>query len=232
MVRVRKMEWDSRYQAYSFTTEEEPRITIIWTPDNDGVNTPSDTGNQTPPALPGTVIVDPLPDIPPIYIYLSKPPLEFLEVELYSDFKRRSRQGQYEADHMPSRAAVEKYLKELNPELGETELRSLSDYVSSIVIPKEVHQKLNMTNPRPLSVGIIDAVTAELNESGAGGHGAVRFAMRSYIGNIRYIRALAAGGARYNLKEGEVTAEQRQRAAQALKTMMDKKLMFIDGIGP
>ncbi|MBC0852771.1 S-type pyocin domain-containing protein [Pantoea stewartii] len=103
-VRVRKMTWDSRYQAYSFTTTEEPRITIIWTPDNAGVNTPSHTGSQTRPVLPNPVIVDPLPestgitsttapapapeeksfadyililphpDIPPIYIYIRNNP--------------------------------------------------------------------------------------------------------------------------------------------------------------
>lgn len=102
MVRVRKMEWDRRYEAYTFTTEEENPVTIIWTPDNSGVNTPSNTGNQVPPKLPGTILVNPLPDgtkisstttpapdeknfadyililpvsdIPPIYIYLSKNP--------------------------------------------------------------------------------------------------------------------------------------------------------------
>lgn len=102
MVRVRKMEWDRRYEAYTLTTEEENPVTIIWTPDSSGVNTPSNTGNQTPPRLPGTILVDPLPDdtritstatptpdekgfadyililpvsdIPPIYIYLSKNP--------------------------------------------------------------------------------------------------------------------------------------------------------------
>jgi pyocin large subunit-like protein len=102
MVRVRKMEWDSRYQAYTFTTEEEPRITIIWTPDHSGVNTPSNTGNQARPVLPNPVIVDPLadntgitatttpapeeksfadyililpaPDLPPIYIYIRNNP--------------------------------------------------------------------------------------------------------------------------------------------------------------
>ena len=101
MVRVRKLTWDMRYKAYSFTTEESPRITIIWTPDKSGVKTLSNTGNQNPVALPDTVIVDPLPDntgitatttpapeeksfadyililpmpdLPPIYIYLSKP---------------------------------------------------------------------------------------------------------------------------------------------------------------
>ncbi len=39
-VRVRKMEWDSSRKAYTFTTGEDPRITIIWTPDSSGVNVP------------------------------------------------------------------------------------------------------------------------------------------------------------------------------------------------
>lgn len=94
-------------------------------------------------------------------------------------------------------------------------------------------QAFDLKQPRPLAVGIIDAITAELAKTGAGGHGAVRFAMRSYTGNIRYIRALAAGGARYGLhgeRQGEVTAEQQQRAAQALKTMRAKKVMFMDEV--
>lgn len=102
MVRVRKMEWDRRYEAYTFTTEEESPVIIIWTPDNSGVNTPSNTGNQAPPKLPGTILVNPLPDgtkisstttpapdeknfadyililpvsdIPPIYIYIRNNP--------------------------------------------------------------------------------------------------------------------------------------------------------------
>ena len=100
MVRVREMVWDSTRQAYTFTTEEEEPVFIIWTPDSSGVNVPSNTGNQAPPRLPGMVMVNPLPestgirsttspapdekgfadyililplpDIPPIYIYLSK----------------------------------------------------------------------------------------------------------------------------------------------------------------
>ncbi|MDY0923593.1 S-type pyocin domain-containing protein [Leclercia sp. CFBP8987] len=87
-------------QAYTFTTEEESPVTIIWTPDHSGANTPTNTDNQTPPRLPGTILVNPLPDgtqitstttpatdeknfadyililplsdISPIYIYLSK----------------------------------------------------------------------------------------------------------------------------------------------------------------
>lgn len=99
-VRVRKMEWDISRKAYTFTTEEDPRITIIWTPDNTGENKPWNTGNQNPVRIPNPVVVDPLPentsidtttspapeekkfadyililpisDVPPIYVYLSK----------------------------------------------------------------------------------------------------------------------------------------------------------------
>lgn len=172
-VRVRKMEFDSRAQAYTFTTEEEPHITIVWTPDRTDEKTPWNTGNQARPVLPNPVVVDPLPDnagitattspapeeksfadyililpfpdLPPIYIYLSKPPVEFLEVELYSDFKRRSRQGIYEADHMPSRAAVEAYLTALYPDVDPKDISKLADDVAAIVIPKEVHQKISET---------------------------------------------------------------------------------------
>ncbi|MCE9909915.1 S-type pyocin domain-containing protein, partial [Hafnia paralvei] len=72
---------------------------------------PSNTGHQDSPSLPSSITVLPIPekvgsdiesypapaegdfedyilvflgtDMPPIYIYLSKPPVEFLEVELY-----------------------------------------------------------------------------------------------------------------------------------------------------
>ncbi|MCU3986220.1 S-type pyocin domain-containing protein [Enterobacter mori] len=172
-VRVRRMEYDSRSQAYTFTTEEDPRITIVWMPDRTDEKTPWNTGNQARPVLPNPVVVDPLPDntsitattspapeeksfadyililpfpdLPPVYIYLSKPPVEFLEVELYSDFKRRSRQGIYEADHMPSRAAVEAYLTALYPDVDPKDISKLADNVAAIVIPKEVHQKISET---------------------------------------------------------------------------------------
>lgn len=102
MVRVRNMAWDNTRKAYTFTTEEEPRITIIWTPDNSGENKPWNTGNQNPVRIPNPVVVDPLPEdtridattspapeekgfadyililplpnIPPIYIYLRNNP--------------------------------------------------------------------------------------------------------------------------------------------------------------
>jgi hypothetical protein len=170
---VRKMEWDETRQAYTFTTEEDEPIVIIWTPDSSGVNVPSNTGNQDLPVLPDPVIVDPLsentsiesttspapeekgfadyililplPDIPPIYIYLSKAPVEFLEVQLYSDFKYRPRQGIYEADHMPSRATVDHYFRANYPLLDDDEVMLLTNKVAAIVVPKGVHQKLSET---------------------------------------------------------------------------------------
>ncbi|MBE3510410.1 S-type pyocin domain-containing protein [Enterobacter cloacae complex sp. I2] len=209
-VRVRKMEYDSRQQAYTFTTEEEPRITIVWTPDRTGEEKPWNTGNQARPVLPNPVVVDPLPDntgitattgpapeeksfadyilvlpfpdLPPIYIYLSKPPVEFLEVELYSDFKRRSRQGMYEADHMPSAAAARAYLRQKYPKLDTKQLDLMAEDVAAIVVPKEVHQQLSETyggrnkpaqieqdsqNLRAAADRNLDAVKPALKEHGA-----------------------------------------------------------------
>lgn len=82
---------------------------------------------------------------PPIYIYLSKPPVELLEVELYIDFNGRSRQGEYEADHMPSAAAVRLYYQRLYPDADEKELEMLAKEVAAIVIPKGVHRKISET---------------------------------------------------------------------------------------
>jgi hypothetical protein len=87
----------------------------------------------------------PLPDIPPIYIYLSKPPVKLLEVELYSDFDRRPRSGLYEADHMPSAAAVIINLKRKYPKLRDKELDRMAKGVAAIIIPIEVHRKISET---------------------------------------------------------------------------------------
>lgn len=82
---------------------------------------------------------------PPIYIYLSKPPVELLEVELYKDFTGRSRQGKYEADHMPSKAAVKRYLQQEYPGLDRDLVDSMANRVAAVAIPKEVHQKISQT---------------------------------------------------------------------------------------
>ena len=94
-------------------------------------------------------------------------------------------------------------------------------------------QAFNLTNPRPLAVGIIDDITAVLSAAGAGGHGAVRYALKSYTGNIRYVRAVATGGPRYDLTgqpRGEVTPTERQHAAERLEAMKQAKAHFSDQV--
>ncbi|EOX4387911.1 S-type pyocin domain-containing protein [Citrobacter freundii] len=80
-----------------------------------------------------------------IYVILAKPPVEFLEVELYNDFRGRSRQRTYEADHMPSAAAVRAALLRENPRLSKQLLDEMVNNVAAIVVPKDVHQKLSET---------------------------------------------------------------------------------------
>ena len=174
-VPVRKMTLNTFTGNYEFWEDGATGPTILWTPNDPGFKTPSNTGNNDGPIIHTTVTVLPMPeadetgersttlpmpeekdfrdyilihplfDLPPLYIYLSKPPVEFLDVELYSDFKRRSRQGKYEADHIPSSAAVKAHLKRMYPKLSPGQLEEYAQDVASIVIPKEVHQKISET---------------------------------------------------------------------------------------
>jgi len=209
-VPVREMKLNTQTGLYEFTTEGVKPVTIYWNPDKLELDIPSNTGHQDSPSLPSSITVLPIPekvgsdiesypaptegdfedyiliflgtDMPPIYIYLSKPPVEFLEVELYSDFKRRSRQGKYEADHMPSAAAVRAYLRKKYPKLDAKQLDRMAKDVASIVIPKDVHHQVSETfgkrnNPeqiesdaRDLRVAAdhnLDAIKPALKEHGA-----------------------------------------------------------------
>ncbi|EOZ9388998.1 S-type pyocin domain-containing protein [Enterobacter cancerogenus] len=173
-VRVRMLEKqrDGSYEFWGDERSDKPLIT--WTPaSTPGTQDSWNTGNNSPQA--GTVMIPGLehPDIqgvtittlpvpeekdfrdyilvvpgnihPPIYIYLSKPPVELLEVELYSDLKGRSRQGKYEADHMPSKAAVEAFYRHQYPDLDNDDIKILTSRVAAIVVPKEVHRKISET---------------------------------------------------------------------------------------
>lgn len=173
-VRVRMLEkqMDGSYEFWGDERIDKPLIT--WTPaSTPGSQDSWNTGNNSPQAgtvtIPGlehpeiqgvTITTTPVPEEkdfrdyilvfpgnihPPIYIYLSKPPVKLLEVELYKDFTGRSRQGKYEADHMPSRAAVEQFLMDEYPGLDQKLIRKMADRVAAIVVPKEVHQKISQT---------------------------------------------------------------------------------------
>lgn len=82
--------------------------------------------------------------MPPVYVYLSKPPVKLFEVDLYKNFAGRLRNGTH-ADHMPSDAAVRTKLKVLYPDLDKDELNLLAKDVAAIIIQAEVHQKFSAT---------------------------------------------------------------------------------------
>lgn len=66
-------------------------------------------------------------------------------MEPYDDFTGRSRQGEYHADHMPSRAAVEQYLEREYPEFDPDQIKALSGKVAAIIVPTEIHRKISAT---------------------------------------------------------------------------------------
>lgn len=91
------------------------------------------------------IIVDPMGVVSAIYVYFQKAPVEEYEVDYYENFKGRSRQGLYEVDHIPSKAAVRIYLKKLHPDECREIIEKMVDKVAAVVIPKAVHKKCSKT---------------------------------------------------------------------------------------
>ncbi|NHB86370.1 S-type pyocin domain-containing protein [Photorhabdus tasmaniensis] len=171
-VPVRMMTLNRTTGNYEFWEPGETRPTILWTPNEQEFQVPAHTGNEERPFIPSQItvlpipekvgsdieslpmpeekdfrdyiLIFPIPNMPPVYVYLSKPPVKLFEVDLYSNFAGRPRNGTH-ADHMPSAAAVRAYFKRLYPLLDEREFKELSEDVASIIIPAEVHQKLSAT---------------------------------------------------------------------------------------
>jgi hypothetical protein len=173
-VKVRLMEkrFDGKYRFWG--DDSGGKIHITWTPVDAPGGDPQggNTGNDEEPVglepLPGLeypdiddvrILVTPVPEErdfrdyilvfpgnvhPPIYIYLSKPPVELLEVDLYSNFTGRPRNGTH-ADHMPSAAAVRAYLRREFPDAKPAEIDRMAKDVASIIIPADIHQKLSAT---------------------------------------------------------------------------------------
>ncbi|NHB59671.1 S-type pyocin domain-containing protein [Photorhabdus sp. RW14-46] len=171
-VPVRMMTLNRTTGNYEFWEPGETRPTILWTPNEQEFKAPAHTGNEEQPFIPSQITVLPIPDkvgsdieslpmpeekdfrdyilvfpipnMPPVYVYLSKPPVKLFEVDLYRNFAGRPRNGTH-ADHMPSAAAVKAYFRRLYSLFDEGEFKELSDDVASIIIPAEVHQKLSAT---------------------------------------------------------------------------------------
>lgn len=82
--------------------------------------------------------------IPPLYLVFSKPPVKLLETDIYRKFDGRPRQGT-NADHMPSAAAVEAYIRNSGVRMTDKEIASRKKDVAALIIPKWVHQKCSET---------------------------------------------------------------------------------------
>ncbi|WP_230323186.1 ProQ/FINO family protein [Salmonella enterica] len=85
----------------------------------------------------------------------------------------------------------------------------------------------NLDNPKPLKVGVLDDLMQDISARNLTiGAGVLKAAIASYTRRIRYQKALAAGGDRYDLNGqpcGEITPEQQQEAADALKKAKGKQ---------
>lgn len=82
--------------------------------------------------------------VPPLYLVFSKPPVKLLEVDTYRGFQGRPRAGAH-ADHMPSSAAIERYLRSNFPELDVQDLQAMKKDVAALIVPASVHQKCSET---------------------------------------------------------------------------------------
>lgn len=82
--------------------------------------------------------------LPPLYLVFAKPAARPLEVDIYGAFNGRPRNGLH-VDHMPSQAALEHYLVENFPYLGEADRKQAMKNAASIAIPARIHQKYSET---------------------------------------------------------------------------------------
>ncbi|CAM6190277.1 ProQ/FINO family protein [Citrobacter freundii] len=83
----------------------------------------------------------------------------------------------------------------------------------------------NLDAPRPLAIGTAELIAADMCARGITGAGKIRAAVAMYTRRAIYLKALIAGGARYNLAGepvGEVTPEQQQMARENLSAMNGK----------
>ncbi|MCK6191059.1 S-type pyocin domain-containing protein [Pseudomonas sp. EYE_354] len=82
--------------------------------------------------------------LPPLYLVFAKSAVRPLEVDIYGAFSGRPREGMH-LDHMPSQAALERYLVKNFLHLGEAERKHAMKNAASIAIPSRVHQKYSET---------------------------------------------------------------------------------------
>lgn len=82
--------------------------------------------------------------VAPLYLVFAKPAVRPLEVNIYGAFDGRPRNGLH-VDHMPSQAAIRRYLEDGSTVLMDNQINELLMQVASIAIPARVHQKYSET---------------------------------------------------------------------------------------
>ncbi len=86
------------------------------------------------------------PGLPPQYVLYAKIPAKPLEIGPYDDVSSRSVKDGLDADHIPSRKALELHLKINFPDMPWGEINGLINRAPSIAIPARVHRKYSETN--------------------------------------------------------------------------------------
>ncbi len=81
---------------------------------------------------------------PPLYLVFAKPVVGPLEVDIYGAFTGRLRNGQ-QVDHMPSQAAIRRYLEANFRTLTQKQADEYLKKVAGVAIPATVHQKYSET---------------------------------------------------------------------------------------
>lgn len=83
-------------------------------------------------------------------------------------------------------------------------------------------EAFSLNAPRPLAVGTAELIAADMCARGITGAGKIRAAVAMYTRRALYLKALIAGGTRYNLAgepAGKVTEEQQKLARETLADM-------------
>lgn len=82
--------------------------------------------------------------VPPLYLVFAKPAVKPLEVDTFGAFSGRPRNGLH-VDHMPSQAALRRYLKASVPGISNAKIEALLKQGAGIGIPAKAHQKFSET---------------------------------------------------------------------------------------
>lgn len=82
--------------------------------------------------------------VPPLYLVFAKPAVTPLEVDIFGAFSGRPRNGLH-VDHMPSKAAIRRYLEANLVDLTQKQVDDYLNKVASVAIPAKVHQKFSET---------------------------------------------------------------------------------------